>query len=63
MATAVEGGNVFEVEASIEAPANTLKPGLRGVARIEAEPRPLMWRWTHRAIEWLALKAWAWWGI
>lgn len=62
MATAVEGGNVFEVEASIEAPANTLKPGLRGVARIEAEPRPLMWRWTHRAIEWLALKAWAWWG-
>lgn len=63
MATAVEGGNVFEVEASIDAPDNTLKPGLRGVARIEAEPRPLMWRWTHRAIEWLALKVWAWWGL
>lgn len=63
MATAVEGGNVFEVEAAIAAPPDALKPGLRGVARIDSPAQPLLWRWTHRAVEWLALKAWAWWGI
>ncbi|MDP3522340.1 MAG: HlyD family efflux transporter periplasmic adaptor subunit [Hydrogenophaga sp.] len=63
MATAVEGGNVFEVEAVMVAPPDTLKPGLKGVARIGSPPQPLLWRWTHRAVEWLALKAWAWWGI
>jgi biotin carboxyl carrier protein len=63
MATAVEGGNVFEVEAAIAAPPDTLKPGLQGVARIGSAAQPLLWRWTHRAVEWLALKAWAWWGI
>ncbi len=63
MATAVEGGNVFEVEAAVVVPPDTLKPGLRGVARIASSARPLLWRWTRPAVEWLALKAWAWWGI
>ena len=63
MAVAVEGNNVFEVEATLQAPDTVLKPGLQGVARISSEPRSLLSRWTRRAVEWLALKVWAWWGI
>jgi len=63
MSTAIEGSNIFEVEASIEAPPAGLKPGLQGVARIEAGRRTLLWNWTHRGIEWLGLKLWSWWGI
>lgn len=63
MASAVEGANVFEVEAVVEAATDKLKPGLQGVARIEAGRLPLIWGWTHRAFEWLALKLWAWWGL
>jgi biotin carboxyl carrier protein len=63
MASAVEGGNVFEVEAALDSPPENLKPGLQGVAKIEAGRQPLIWGWTHRAINWLRLKIWAWWGI
>ncbi len=62
MASAVEGANVFDVEAAIDAPPGILRPGLQGVARIDAGRRPLLWNWTHRGIEWLALKFWGWWG-
>lgn len=63
MASAVEGGNIFEVEGAIDAPPGTLKPGLQGVARIDAGRHALLWNWTHHGIEWLALKFWSWWGI
>ena len=63
MATAVEGANVFEVEAVIDAPTDVLRPGLQGVARISTERGSLLWNWTHRGVEYLALKLWSWWGI
>ena len=63
MASAVEGRNVFEVEAAIDAPADKLKPGLQGIAKIDAGHRPLLWNWTHRGFEWIAIKLWGWWGI
>jgi hypothetical protein len=34
MASAVEGRNVFEVEAALDAQPDSLRPGLRGVARL-----------------------------
>ena len=46
-----EGRNVFEVEARLDAQPDTLRPGLRGVARIAVGREPLLWAWTHRLVE------------
>ena len=62
MANAVEGRNVFEVEAALDAQPDTLRPGLRGVARIAVGREPLLWAWTHRLVEWLRLGVWSWLG-
>jgi hypothetical protein len=62
MATAVEGRNVFEVEAALDAQPDSQRPGLRGVARIAVGREPLLWAWTHRFVEWLRLGAWSWLG-
>lgn len=62
MASAVEGHNVFEVEATLESQPDSLRPGLQGVARISVGKAPLLWTWTHRLTEWLRLKAWGLWG-
>ena len=62
LASPVEGKNVFEVEASLEHQPDSLRPGLRGVARISVGEAPLLWAWTHRLTDWLRLKAWGLWG-
>ena len=62
MASPVEGKNVFEVEATLENQPDSLRPGLRGVARIAVGEAPLLWSWTHRLTDWLRLKAWGLWG-
>lgn len=60
MALAVEGRNVFEVEASIEADATRIRPGLQGVARIDAGQAALGWVWFHRVADWARLAVWSW---
>lgn len=62
LASPVEGKNIFEVEASLEDQPDSLRPGLRGVARISVGEAPLLWAWTHRLTDWLRLKAWGLWG-
>lgn len=62
MARAVEGRNVFDVEATLADGAGPLRPGLEGVARVQVGRRPLAWAWTHRVWDGLWLQAWAWWG-
>lgn len=62
LASPVEGKNVFEVEAALENQPDSLRPGLRGVARIAVGEAPLLWAWTHRLTDWLRLKAWGLWG-
>ncbi len=62
-----EGGrNLFEAEARLEtgtAPrVEALRPGLQGVAKLQAGERPLYWLMTHRAVDWLRLQWWSWWG-
>jgi RND family efflux transporter MFP subunit len=57
-----EGRNAFEVEAAFDAPPAGLRPGLEGVAKIEAGSQPLAWIITHRWAEWLSLKLWGWVG-
>lgn len=62
MAKAVEGLNVFEVEAALGAQPDSLRPGQRGVARILVGREPLAWAWTHRLTEWARIGVWGWLG-
>lgn len=55
-----EGANVFEVEAAFEHAPKGLRPGLQGVAKIEAGSRSIAWIGTHRAREWLRMALWKW---
>lgn len=69
VANAVEGRNVFEVEgrrsddaapvsAASEKNSNSLRPGLRGVAKIDIANSHLGLVWWHRASTWLRALMW-----
>ncbi|MEO8279576.1 MAG: HlyD family efflux transporter periplasmic adaptor subunit [Ideonella sp.] len=60
VATVQDGRNTFEVEARLLAAAPLLRPGLQGVAKIDAGERSTAWIWTHRGIDWLRLSLWSW---
>jgi biotin carboxyl carrier protein len=60
VAFTADGRNYFEVEAVLAAYDASLHPGLRGVAKIDAGKRSTMWIWTHRLVDWLRLRLWAW---
>jgi multidrug resistance efflux pump len=55
-----EGRNTFEVQARLLDPASVLRPGLQGVAKIEAGQQPAAWIWSHRGLDWLRLAWWSW---
>ena len=59
--TAREGKNFFRVEATLENSTERLRPGMEGVAKIDVEPRRLIWIWTHRLVGWLRLFIWSYW--
>ena len=65
-ARAVDGANVFEVEARLQghghAAASALRPGLTGVARIEVGRQSRLVTWGGRSIDWLRLQWWRWMG-
>ena len=62
VATSADGRNVFEIEGSGTAAAQTsrssLRPGLRGVAKIDIEASHIALVWWHRASLWLRGTAW-----
>ncbi len=60
MARAVEGRNVFEVEARLASPGPALRPGLLGRAELVVGQRPPLWVWLGRAADRLRLAWWAW---
>jgi biotin carboxyl carrier protein len=62
VATSADGRNFFEVEAKLQTAAPELRPGLIGVAKIEAGTRSWLWIWTHRVTDWLRLTLWSWAG-
>ena len=54
-----EGNNFFHVEASIEhADLSLFKPGMTGIAKVDAGSRAYMWIWFHRSVDWLRLLYW-----
>jgi multidrug efflux pump subunit AcrA (membrane-fusion protein) len=62
VATVGQGRNFFEVEARLKANGQALRPGLAGVAKVDAGTRSLLWIWTHRLYDWMRLTAWSWIG-
>jgi multidrug resistance efflux pump len=53
-------GNVFVLRARIAAPAGEIwwRPGMSGVAKIEAGRKPILWLLTHRLVDFLRIKFW-----
>ena len=58
VATSADGRNYFEVEGTLDRPQPNLRPGLSGVAKIEAGEQPLAWLLLHRFAAWLRLALW-----
>jgi multidrug resistance efflux pump len=58
VATSADGRNYFEVEAAPDRAQANLRPGLSGVAKIEAGEKPLAWLLFHRFAAWLRLAVW-----
>jgi RND family efflux transporter MFP subunit len=60
VAAAKEGRSYFRVEALLGRVSDQLRPGMEGVAKIEAGRRKLFWIWTHKLVDWLHLTLWSW---
>ena len=60
VAVSGEGRNAFEVEAEFDDRPAGLRPGLQGIAKIEAGAKPWAWIATHRIGDWLKLSLWRW---
>jgi multidrug resistance efflux pump len=58
---AKEGRNYFRVEAELGKKLDFLRPGIKGVGKIQAGERKLIWIWTKNLIDWLRLTLWTWW--
>ena len=56
-----DGANYFQIEASLVETPQFLRPGMQGVSKIEIGERRLIWVLTHKLVDWLRLKLWAWW--
>ncbi|HQY87266.1 MAG TPA: HlyD family efflux transporter periplasmic adaptor subunit [Tepidisphaeraceae bacterium] len=57
------GKNVFTVYARFDQSIktedmNAWRAGMKGEARIENEPKPLIWQWTYRLVEWVRMTVW-----
>jgi multidrug efflux pump subunit AcrA (membrane-fusion protein) len=62
VATTGDGRNYFEMEANLKSNSPQLRPGLEGVAKVEAGQRSWLWIITHRLYDWVRLTLWSWLG-
>jgi RND family efflux transporter MFP subunit len=60
VAASKDGRSYFRVEALLGSVSDRLRPGMEGVAKIEAGRRKLLWIWTHKLVDWLRLTLWSW---
>lgn len=59
VAVARDGGGVFLVRATfVGPPPEWARPGMTGLAKIDAGRRTWFWIGTHRLVDWLRLKLW-----
>ncbi|MCB1761076.1 MAG: HlyD family efflux transporter periplasmic adaptor subunit [Gammaproteobacteria bacterium] len=59
VAVSNEGRNYFRVEASLSEQSPLLRPGMRGIAKVEVGERDLLWIWTHEVVDRLRLWSWS----
>lgn len=59
VATAADARNYFDVEARVDASGSGLRPGLRGIAKIQAGNQSLIWNLLHKPWAWLRLQLWS----
>jgi RND family efflux transporter MFP subunit len=60
VAVSEDGRNFFRVEAKLERPIDSLRPGMQGVGKIEVGRRSLLWIYTHSLFDWMRLRLWSW---
>jgi multidrug resistance efflux pump len=58
IAQARDGRNVFRVEARVTEAADSLRPGMIGVAKVDVGDRRLIEIWARPLLEWAELTAW-----
>jgi multidrug resistance efflux pump len=56
-----KGRNAFRVEAELLDTPQALRPGMEGIAKIEAGRNLLVWIWSRRLLDWARLQIWSWW--
>jgi multidrug efflux pump subunit AcrA (membrane-fusion protein) len=59
VAVSGEGRNFFRVEATLDEPSPLLRPGMRGMAKIDMGQRKLFWIWTHNLVDRIRLWGWS----
>lgn len=59
LAISGEGRSFFKVEATLLEQPVEVRPGMRGVAKIDAGRESLLWIWTHSVIDRLRLFTWS----
>jgi hypothetical protein len=57
-----DGRNTFRVEGELTSDVLALRPGMHGVAKIDIEPRHMVWIWTRAFLDWARLNLWRWSG-
>lgn len=60
VASAANGKNTFRVEAMPQSDPAGLRPGMEGIAKLEAGDRSLLFIWTRPLMDWLRLTWWTW---
>ncbi|MFK8030208.1 MAG: efflux RND transporter periplasmic adaptor subunit [Gammaproteobacteria bacterium] len=55
---AAEGTNRFRLEAELAEPPTLLRPGMGGIAKIDAGEQPVGWIWTRSFVNWAKLQLW-----
>jgi multidrug efflux pump subunit AcrA (membrane-fusion protein) len=60
IATSDEGRTYFRVEGALARPDQRLRPGMEGIARVDAGRRPLLWIWTRSLVDWIRITLWQW---
>ena len=60
LAVSRDGATFFRVEATLEDPPQTIRPGMEGVGKIDVGQRSLGWLASHRIIDWLRIRLWEW---
>lgn len=59
VAVSSDARNFFRVEAALQEPEPMLRPGMRGVAKVDMGQHSLLWIWTHSIIDRVRLWLWA----